>query len=259
MAAGDAVAQHGLRHELTRPVGRLLRLRVRAAGGRAGEFAGLGAEGAANALDAGLRVLRLAGLEPQGFVARGYLYTRALRAQLRRRYAWWADLRGLHSDGRTLAAPALCLGTSSGVKRATSPAVIRLLARDLRPTLRLDVHPQDFDHPRHVAAIESVLEGASSRAPVTYDELARRERRLGPSSPGSGGGGTGLSVGRAGRPGAPGSALGECGSVCSQAWRGCTQPSGLPPGHCRCSPRPPPLRGGCGGLRRPAAPPSPPR
>ena len=38
--------------------------------------------------------------------------------------------------------------------------------------LRLDLHPADFDHPRHVLALESVLAGARHRTPVTYDDLS---------------------------------------------------------------------------------------
>jgi len=37
--------------------------------------------------------------------------------------------------------------------------------------LRLDLHPADFDRPRLVLALESVLAGASRRTPVTYDDL----------------------------------------------------------------------------------------
>jgi hypothetical protein len=37
--------------------------------------------------------------------------------------------------------------------------------------LRLDLHPADFDRPRRVLALESVLARASGRMPVTYDDL----------------------------------------------------------------------------------------
>jgi hypothetical protein len=37
--------------------------------------------------------------------------------------------------------------------------------------LRLDLHPADFDRPRHVLALESVLRGAGRRDAVTYDDL----------------------------------------------------------------------------------------
>jgi hypothetical protein len=34
--------------------------------------------------------------------------------------------------------------------------------------------PADFDHPRHVLALEWVLRRAHRHAPVTYDELVER-------------------------------------------------------------------------------------
>jgi hypothetical protein len=37
--------------------------------------------------------------------------------------------------------------------------------------LRLDLHPSDFDRPRHVLALESVLRRSGRRTAVTYDDL----------------------------------------------------------------------------------------
>jgi C4-type Zn-finger protein len=46
-----------------------------------------------------------------------------------------------------------------------------LAAGDL---LRLDLHPADLDHPRHIGAVEGVLQRAHRRVrhAVTYDDLA---------------------------------------------------------------------------------------
>ena len=153
---GDAVAQHGLEHLRRRGRGGL---RARALGGSAAEFAGLDDEETAHAVDAGLRVLRGAGLAPRGFVAPAYYYSRALRREVERRFAWYAGLWRMH--GTRPSAPALCLGTSTALKRATSPALVRAGARLGGRLLRLDVHPADFDRPRHVAALERVLERAA--------------------------------------------------------------------------------------------------
>ena len=71
----------------------------------------------------------------------------------------------------TAHAPALCLGTSDAFKRATSPALIRAGAALSGQLLRLDLHPADFDHPRHVRAVERVLQRARERQAVTYDDL----------------------------------------------------------------------------------------
>jgi len=37
--------------------------------------------------------------------------------------------------------------------------------------MRLDIHPADFDLPRHVATLEALLDRAAGRAVVTYDQL----------------------------------------------------------------------------------------
>ena len=164
---GDAVAQHGLEHLRRRGQGGL---RARALGGEAAEFAGLDAEEAGNSLDAGLRIMRSAGLAPRGFVAPAYYYSRALRREVERRFSWYAGLWRVH--GASTSAPAMCLGTSTGLKRATSPSLVRAGAGVGWELLRLDVHPRDFEWPGHVAAIERILERAAGRRPVTYDELA---------------------------------------------------------------------------------------
>ena len=57
------------------------------------------------------------------------------------------------------------------VKRATTPLFVRAGAAISGELLRLDLHPADFDHPRHVAAVERVLERARDRVAVTYDDL----------------------------------------------------------------------------------------
>jgi predicted deacetylase len=169
---GDSIAQHGLRHLRTHAAGPLGSLRARVAGERAAEFAGLDSDAAAAAVETGRALLARAGLRPRGFVAPAYLYTRALRRELTTRFSWWADLWAVRTPGGDLAAPALSLGTSSALRRATSPGLLRARAARAGAVLRLDVHPSDFDYASHVAAIERVLARAAGRAAVTYDELA---------------------------------------------------------------------------------------
>jgi predicted deacetylase len=141
-ASGDAIAQHGLEH-------------------RAREFAGLGEREARRALLSGRRLLRLAGLEPRGFVAPGYVYTGPLRAALRATFEWWATTTGVHgSAAPPVRAPLLwppLLGRGG------------FLAGSL---LRLDLHPDDFARLRHVRTVERVLRRAEGRQAVTYDDLA---------------------------------------------------------------------------------------
>ena len=168
---GDAIAQHGLHHRQTRPGPLFARPVRRWQGGPAAEYAGLDAEAAAESVEAGRRVLEGAGLHVRGFVAPAYAYTRALRTVLGERFDWWATLLTLHASAAARS-PALCLGTSSPVKRVVSPLVVRAGATLSSQLLRLDLHPADLDHPRHVAAVERVLERARDRVAVTYDDLS---------------------------------------------------------------------------------------
>jgi predicted deacetylase len=166
---GDAIAMHGLQHRRTRPPGLLERPVRGFQGGEATEFPGLDEDATVASLDAGRRVLELAGVPPRGFVAPGYAYTGALREHLSGRFEWWATLLGVRP--RASLSPALCLGTSSALKRATSPALVRAAAALSGRLLRLDLHPADFEHPSHVHAVEAVLRRAQRRTAVTYDDL----------------------------------------------------------------------------------------
>jgi predicted deacetylase len=141
---GDAIAQHGLTC-------------------RGPEFAGLGEDEARRAVDSGRRLLKLAGVEAHGFVAPGYAYTPALRATVRERYSWWADLLRLHRvAGGDPLAPAIRL----------SPLALRASALLGGPLLRIDLRPTDLEHTRHMLALERVLRRARRRTAVTYDQLA---------------------------------------------------------------------------------------
>lgn len=173
MRTGDGVAQHGFQHRQTRRAGAPRQLLARLQGGGAAEFPGLDPAETERAVDAGRRVLRTAGIDAHGFVAPAYAYTRALRAVLAAGFDWWASVWGVH-DGRSgaLRAPALALGTAGPVRRALSPPLVRAGALLPQRTIRLDLHPADFDHARHVLALEWVLRRAHRHAPITYDDLA---------------------------------------------------------------------------------------
>jgi predicted deacetylase len=181
--AGDSIAQHGF--QLVRPCndGSARRLLARAHGQRGGEFIGLDDEETRRAVHAGWRVLKLAGIEPDGFVAPAYAYTAALRQALTQRFSWWAGLLRVHrtlpeleGGGRSHAgqlAPAWSLVASGPVSRVLSPPLVRASALLPTSTLRLDLHPADLRHTRHMLALEWVLSrSASRRRAVTYRELA---------------------------------------------------------------------------------------
>jgi predicted deacetylase len=154
---GGAIAQHGFQHR--RP-GRMAPLRRL---GPEAEFARMDADTTHASIEAGRRVLTLAGVEPRGFVAPAYAYTPALRHELTLAFDWWATLLRLVGRDRASLAPALSLRRSALGVRAGALAAGRVL--------RLDLHPADFDRPRHVLALESVLANAKRREPVTYDDL----------------------------------------------------------------------------------------
>src|ERR1700730_16073984 len=159
--AGDSIAQHGLQHQQLRRGAFSRHTLLHARRGRSAEFVGLDEDETRRAVDAGWRVLKLAGIEPDGFVAPAYAYTPALRRVLPRRFRWWAGLLRLHRTNATLdgdhdqrLTPAWGMGTGSPLRRATSPALIRAGSLLCSSTLRLDLHPADLQHPRHMMALE---------------------------------------------------------------------------------------------------------
>ena len=168
-AAGDSIAQHGFRHRRTRRARFWRRWLAGWQGGVAAEFPGLGPNATSAAVRAGRSILAGAGVQPRGFVAPGFAYTPELRRELAS-YDWWASYMRVHRRGATgLTAPARCLGTSTALKRTLSPIGVRLgLPGGL---LRVEVHPQDFDHPRNVRALERLLRRSAGAPAVTYDQL----------------------------------------------------------------------------------------
>jgi predicted deacetylase len=157
---GDVVAQHGLVH---RAAGRPAWPRSAVAawqGGPAAEFPGLAREDAARRVDTGRRLLRDIELDPRGFVAPGYAYTRALRGILAESHEWFADIRAIRCRDGDVHARALCLGSSTMLKRTLSPKVIRAAARAAGEVMRVDIHPADFDQSSHIATLERILDHA---------------------------------------------------------------------------------------------------
>jgi len=192
---GDAIAQHGFHHQRAHRTSgpRALLADLRATGVRTGaggaEFLGLDATETRRAVESGRRVLKLAGIEPQGFVAPSYAYTPALRVVVSARFRWWAELLHLRrspADARTPAAdpltsagdpdgllfPPIAIGGAGPLRSAIAPTLVRAGAMLAGPLLRLDVHPADLERTRHMLALEWVLKRAHARVAVTYDELA---------------------------------------------------------------------------------------
>jgi predicted deacetylase len=203
---GDAIAQHGFQHlRSPRSRGPYEALRTFNVDHES-EFVGLDACETRRAVDAGWRLMKLAGIEPRGFVAPGYAYTPALRSTLGERFQWWAALLGLHRahpasardaiahaggapalpavatrapagderlGTRDLLGPPIALSSAGRLCRALSPVLLRAGALLSGGTLRLDLHPSDLDDPSHMLALEWVLKRSTrTREAVTYEQLA---------------------------------------------------------------------------------------
>ncbi len=216
---GDAIAQHGFHHMRSRRTSRsrkaLADLRAARVRGRdEAEFVGLDVAETRRAVESGRRVLKLAGIEPRGFVAPSYAYTPALREIVSARFGWWAELLHLRrgpglgagltlphaghhhpaqrgaADGAWLRRgellfPPIAIGTAGAVRRAVEPTLVRAGAALAGPVLRLDLHPSDVEQPRHMLALEWVLNHAHTRSAVNYDDLAGVARVPRSPNPGS--------------------------------------------------------------------------
>jgi predicted deacetylase len=171
VACGDTVAQHGLAHKATATAQWPRSLLASWQGGIAAEFPGLGADDTLQRVRTGRRLLNEIELDPRGFVAPGYAYTRALRGVLAESFDWFADLREIRTGSQRMKSRALCLGTSTPLKRRLSPPLVRAAGRAPGEVMRVDIHPGDFDLPGHVETLESLLGRAAGREVVTYDGL----------------------------------------------------------------------------------------
>lgn len=175
-AQGDAIAQHGLRDTCDWRTGWSPAAPFSRRHRPDAEFARLDADETRRAVESGWRILRLAGLEPTGFVAPAYAYTAALHATLPRRFAWWAGAHRLYRpggpSGGTALGPTLSL-PSGAIRRVVAPCLTRARAATAGRVLRLDLTPRDLESRRHVAAVESILQASRGRVPVTLDEVAR--------------------------------------------------------------------------------------
>ncbi len=161
---GDAIAQHGLRDRCSRPQGWTARAPFRAACSPDAEFACLDADETRRAVESGWRILRLAGLEPQGFVAPAFAYTPALHAVLPNRFSWWAGIRRLYRPGGPAQGADVGPGAGDG-NRVVPAARDRAMARAPAGSVggaRAAPRPQPV-RPRAPAARRSSRGGAPGR------------------------------------------------------------------------------------------------
>lgn len=165
--AGSCVAQLGLCN-VERPArgrsGLWHRIRLNSS---AAEFAGLDPAETRRALTAGRRILHLADLEPQGFVAPGYGYTPALHQSLALRFKWWLAESRLHTP----------LSGAEGIEMPSAVSAKnirrwRARAAQEAPLLRVDLRPSDLDDSSVVRSFERLFGRASERRTVTFDAIA---------------------------------------------------------------------------------------
>jgi predicted deacetylase len=176
---GDSIAQHGFQHLQLRRGAIPRRAWTRARSDGSAEFVGLDGDETRRAVDAGWRVLKLAGIQPDGFVAPAYAYTPALRRVLPSKFRWWASLLRLHGSRdmsdespRQMVSPAWGTSRNSPMARMLAPSLIRTGSLLCGETMRLDLHPADLQYPRYMMALEWVLGRAGGRRhAITYDEL----------------------------------------------------------------------------------------
>ena len=191
---GDAIAQHGFQHEQLRRPSLSHRVSAPARARRAAEFAGLDDEETRRAVDAGWRLLKLAGIEPDGFVAPAYAYTPALRRAVSARFRWWASLLSLHgtaaepAEGLSIPATSRLLATRPRrLLPAWGPRSIRAGALLAGDTLRLDLSPRTWTTPtscRRWSGRSRASPAAGWPSPMT-NWRERRSRRRTPRLPAS--------------------------------------------------------------------------
>lgn len=184
--SGHELALHGYTHSDQGPpprglVERLVRERYTA---REGEFSALDEAQAAARLVQGKAWALQHGLPMPGFVAPAWLLSPAARlavAEAGFRYTCTLNKIIALPGGESLHAPSLVFSTRSGWRRSLSLLWNRNLAWRQRqaPVLRLELHPQDADHPAVLRCWSEVLADAlRTRQPLLLKQAAELVRPL---------------------------------------------------------------------------------
>jgi hypothetical protein len=186
---GDEVALHGLTHlDEGVPAGLVDHLRRRHYTRGEGEFADLSAGEAMQRIDAGARWFSRRGLVLRGFVAPAWLMSPGTWEALGHvELSYTCTLRRivLLPERRAFVSQSIVYSTSSAWRRRTSLAWNAVVAASLRrnPLLRLELHPNDGDHPAIRRSWQRLLERhLAHRQPRTLAEVAMQLRL--PDAPG---------------------------------------------------------------------------
>ncbi len=135
--------------------------------GGEGEFLALEPHEAARRIDDGLAMWQRAGLpgRPVGFVPPAWLHNASLDAVLWARGFEWTESHSGYRfrDGGPVRDPVISWASRDFVRRAGSRVVCPLLERlwRRRPSLRIALHPHDFDWPALERSIHGVLTAAA--------------------------------------------------------------------------------------------------
>ncbi len=142
-----------------------------------GEFLALGPNQANARIKRGAAIFeRCIGKQPTGFVPPAWLYNDTLPPLLAERgFRYFEDHHRVYDlqTGLSLGAPVVTWATRTPVRKWTSILGTPLLSWwwHRRPTLRLAVHPFDFDHPETVASIRRLWQAAlRDRLQLHYEE-----------------------------------------------------------------------------------------
>lgn len=185
--AGHELCLHGLTHRdegprLRGPRDWLLRRHYTAG---EGEFAALDQAEAAARLHEGRAWARALGFTMHGFVAPAWLMNPAsLQAVAAAGFTHTCTLGAVLSlpQRRALGAPSLVFSTRAAWRRQLSLAYNQWLAHRAREArlLRLELHPQDADHPQVLRCWTRLLDAAlRNRMPLRLGEAAELAGRLG--------------------------------------------------------------------------------
>jgi hypothetical protein len=182
-ARGDEIALHGYTHQDDGvPHNFVDRLKRRHYTRGEGEFCDLSMTEATRRITAGVRWFAREGLPLRGFVAPAWLMSDGTWEALR-----WMDLRYtctlrqivLLPERRALTSQSLVYSTSTAWRRQASLAWNAAVAATLRrnPVLRLELHPQDADHPAIRRSWQGLLEAhLAHRHATTLGAVADRFR-----------------------------------------------------------------------------------
>ena len=143
-----------------------------------GEFLGLGKSCVQDRIDRGRKAFTAClGRDPTGFVAPAWLFNCALIPVLRERgFAWTEDRSRIYDLHRrtVIDSPVITWASRTRARRCGSSWLAPVLLRRWheRPTIRIAVHPLDFDDQRLVDAIAHTIAAALlERTPDTYEQV----------------------------------------------------------------------------------------